>query len=101
MPFLLLWLIHVVVLQMSCKWKPTIQQEVPRAKSFGEEQQIPQRIQVVRHEQKFYLATLEKKKTRDKADIGTPSNSFNSRAAAPAECVHTSHHYEGVDRDRN
>lgn len=52
-------------------------------------------------EQKFYTTTLEKKKTKDKAVTGTRSNSFNSMPAAPTECVHTSHHCEGVDIDRN
>ena len=70
------------------------------AKSFAEEQYIHQRNQVVRHVNKSFTQP-HLKKTKDKAVIGIRSNSFNSVAAAPTECVHTSHHCEGVDIDRN
>lgn len=74
---------------MSCKWKPAAQQEVPTAKSFGEQQHIQQEDPGGKtFEQKSYTTTLEKKKARDKADIGPHSNSlFSLMAAAPNGCV--------------
>lgn len=57
---------------------------------------------MVRHEQKFYTTTLEKKKTKDKADIGTRSNSFNSMAAASLNVFRQVTLVRGgVDIDRN
>lgn len=88
-PFSAILTIHVVVLQMSCKWKPA-EQEVPHCQVLWRVATYPREEPGGKtFEQKFYTAATEKKKASDKADIGTHSNSkFNLMAAAPNGYVH-------------